>query len=239
MTPAQLARKRANDREAQRAIRARTKEHIERLERELEQYKKLYSTDDRIQELAKRIDALESENKTLREQATQNGLPVPTTPAGSTSFHHGKDDTRRASRPPADATTLSRSQPADRRAVYEQGLQSMHNAAINGRSNPYGHTVRASSDPYANGYTHITTPQGMPTPEATEPWSAPMSVTMPSTVSSPASCGPAEDYRYMPTPVSAPLIDPSSLPPTSVPFQNQDVEYDSVDSGGKKRHDHR
>lgn len=107
----------------------------------------------------------------------------------------------------------------------------MHNAAINGRSNPYGHTVRASSDPYANGYTHIATPQGMPTPEATEPWSAPMSVTMPSTVSSPASCGPAEDYRYMPTPVSAPLIDPSSLPPTSVPFQNQDVEYDSVDSG--------
>lgn len=90
LTPAQLARKRANDREAQRAIRARTKEHIERLERELEQYKKLYSTDDRIQELAKRIDALESENKTLREQAAQNGLPVPTTPAGSTSFHHGK-----------------------------------------------------------------------------------------------------------------------------------------------------
>lgn len=114
----------------------------------------------------------------------------------------------------------------------------MHNAAINGRSNPYGHTVRASSDPYANGYTHIATPQGMPTPEATEPWSAPMSVTMPSTVSSPASCGPAEDYRYMPTPVSAPLIDPSSLPPTSVPFQNQDVEYDSVDSG-KNRLNHR
>lgn len=112
----------------------------------------------------------------------------------------------------------------------------MHNAAINGRSNPYGHTVRASSDPYANGYTHITTPQGMPTPEATEPWSAPMSVTLPSTVSSPASCGPAEDYRYMPTPVSAPLIDPSSLPPTSVPFQNQDVEYDGVDSGKNRLH---
>lgn len=98
LTPAQLARKRANDREAQRAIRARTKEHIERLERELEQYKKLYSTDDRIQELAKRIDALESENKTLREQAAQNGLPVPTTPAGSTSFHHGKTPRENATR---------------------------------------------------------------------------------------------------------------------------------------------
>ncbi|KAH7248379.1 hypothetical protein B0J15DRAFT_400930 [Fusarium solani] len=30
LTPSQLARKGANDREAQRAIRARTKEHIER-----------------------------------------------------------------------------------------------------------------------------------------------------------------------------------------------------------------
>lgn len=32
LTPAQLSRKRANDREAQRAIRQRTKEHIEKLE---------------------------------------------------------------------------------------------------------------------------------------------------------------------------------------------------------------
>lgn len=35
LTPAQLSRKRANDREAQRAIRARTKENTERLEREV------------------------------------------------------------------------------------------------------------------------------------------------------------------------------------------------------------
>lgn len=35
LTPQQLARKRANDREAQRAIRQRTKEHIERLEKEV------------------------------------------------------------------------------------------------------------------------------------------------------------------------------------------------------------
>ena len=35
LTPAQLERKRANDREAQRAIRARTKHHIDRLEKEL------------------------------------------------------------------------------------------------------------------------------------------------------------------------------------------------------------
>ncbi|KAH7169631.1 uncharacterized protein B0J16DRAFT_49229, partial [Fusarium flagelliforme] len=39
LTPEQLARKRANDREAQRTIRIRTKEHIERLERELAELK--------------------------------------------------------------------------------------------------------------------------------------------------------------------------------------------------------
>ncbi|KAH7235316.1 hypothetical protein BKA59DRAFT_495917 [Fusarium tricinctum] len=39
LTPKQLARKRANDREAQRAIRIHTKEYIERLERELAELK--------------------------------------------------------------------------------------------------------------------------------------------------------------------------------------------------------
>ena len=39
MTPAQLARKRANDREAHRAIRARTRERLERLEQEVEELK--------------------------------------------------------------------------------------------------------------------------------------------------------------------------------------------------------
>lgn len=39
LTPEQLARKRANDREAQRAIRQRTKEHIDNLEREIQELK--------------------------------------------------------------------------------------------------------------------------------------------------------------------------------------------------------
>ncbi|EWY91842.1 hypothetical protein FOYG_08796 [Fusarium oxysporum NRRL 32931] len=67
LTPSQLARKRANDREAQRAIRARTKEHIDRLERELEDLKSKQSRDQTVQELLRRNQALEEELMRLKE----------------------------------------------------------------------------------------------------------------------------------------------------------------------------
>ncbi|KAK3994667.1 hypothetical protein QBC44DRAFT_367509 [Cladorrhinum sp. PSN332] len=66
LTPSQLARKRANDREAQRAIRARTKEHIERLERELAEFK-TNKTNDEWQRLIRRNKELENELTMLRE----------------------------------------------------------------------------------------------------------------------------------------------------------------------------
>ncbi|KAH8878624.1 hypothetical protein GQ53DRAFT_673750 [Thozetella sp. PMI_491] len=77
LTPSQLARKRANDREAQRAIRARTKEHIERLERELEELKSRHSRDETVQELLKRNKALERELVALRESLGIHGRPYP------------------------------------------------------------------------------------------------------------------------------------------------------------------
>jgi cell division protein FtsB len=56
-----LNRKRANDREAQRAIRARTKEHIEKLEQEVKELKdKHYGAD--------LVRSLSHENQQLREQ---------------------------------------------------------------------------------------------------------------------------------------------------------------------------
>ncbi|KAK7419807.1 hypothetical protein QQZ08_010695 [Neonectria magnoliae] len=67
LTPSQLARKRANDREAQRAIRARTKEHIERLERELDDLKGKQNRDQTVQELLRRNKALEDELTRLKE----------------------------------------------------------------------------------------------------------------------------------------------------------------------------
>lgn len=69
LTPSQLARKRANDREAQRAIRARTKEHIENLEREIEELRSQQSRDQTIQALLRRNKALEDELHQLRKSA--------------------------------------------------------------------------------------------------------------------------------------------------------------------------
>ena len=73
LTPAQLARKRANDREAQRAIRARTKENTERLERELANMTHNFENAKReIQDRDKLITGLQAANTSL--QATVASL---------------------------------------------------------------------------------------------------------------------------------------------------------------------
>ncbi|WKT53747.1 hypothetical protein QSH57_004331 [Fusarium oxysporum f. sp. vasinfectum] len=67
LTPARLARKRANDREAQRAIRARTKERIERLEREVAELRSKQGHDQTVQELLCHNKAIEKELIRLKE----------------------------------------------------------------------------------------------------------------------------------------------------------------------------
>lgn len=70
LSAAQLERKRANDREAQRAIRQRTKEHIEKLEKRIEE---LQVSGDR-DELIKRVKELEEENAFLRSKMDHGGM---------------------------------------------------------------------------------------------------------------------------------------------------------------------
>ncbi|KAH7120104.1 hypothetical protein B0J13DRAFT_680741 [Dactylonectria estremocensis] len=65
LTPSQLARKRANDREAQRALRARNKDYVKTLERELEGLKSRFQT---LEELLRRKMALEDELLRLKEE---------------------------------------------------------------------------------------------------------------------------------------------------------------------------
>lgn len=72
LTPSQLERKRANDREAQRAIRARTKEHIDRLEREITDLKSSLNRDRTVQELLQKNRALEEELYRLKESMRQS-----------------------------------------------------------------------------------------------------------------------------------------------------------------------
>ncbi|KAI0535076.1 hypothetical protein GGR58DRAFT_24681 [Xylaria digitata] len=89
LTPSQLARKRANDREAQRAIRARTKEHIENLEREIDELRSQHSRDQTVQDLLGRNRALEEEIRRLRESLgirhAGHGVPYPNSYNGSGS----------------------------------------------------------------------------------------------------------------------------------------------------------
>ncbi|KAG5656056.1 hypothetical protein KAF25_001626 [Fusarium avenaceum] len=72
MTPEKLAQKRASDREAQRKIRARTKEYIDRLEKEIEQLKSQKCRDQKwrdctIQSLLRRNEAMEKELVELKQ----------------------------------------------------------------------------------------------------------------------------------------------------------------------------
>ncbi|KAK5628941.1 hypothetical protein RRF57_004657 [Xylaria bambusicola] len=88
LTPSQLARKRANDREAQRAIRARTKEHIENLEREIDELRSQQSRDQTVRDLLGRNKALEEEVRRLRESLgirAGHNVPYPSSYAGSNS----------------------------------------------------------------------------------------------------------------------------------------------------------
>ncbi|THV50863.1 hypothetical protein BGAL_0133g00210 [Botrytis galanthina] len=71
LSPAQLARKRANDREAQRNIRLRTKEHIERLEARIEELTCGRESGGELEEVRKRNEELEREVRQLTESLTQ------------------------------------------------------------------------------------------------------------------------------------------------------------------------
>lgn len=66
LTPDQLARKRANDREAQRSIRQRTKTHIEELERRIQDLSAEHD-EKNIEELQRRNAELEEELRQLKE----------------------------------------------------------------------------------------------------------------------------------------------------------------------------
>lgn len=65
LTAEQLERKRANDREAQRTIRARTKEHIENLEHQVAE---LSAKGQQVDRVLERNAMLESEIAHLRQQ---------------------------------------------------------------------------------------------------------------------------------------------------------------------------
>ncbi|KAF2737127.1 hypothetical protein EJ04DRAFT_561773 [Polyplosphaeria fusca] len=87
LTSAQLERKRANDREAQRAIRQRTKDHIETLERQVRDLTAQLDTNSsaKLMELMRRNEELEQENAVLRTRLSHavTALGVPDQSGGN------------------------------------------------------------------------------------------------------------------------------------------------------------
>lgn len=67
LTPEQLAKKRANDREAQRAIRERTKQQIEALERRIQELTAQQPYQE-LQAVIRQKDAIQAENEEIRRR---------------------------------------------------------------------------------------------------------------------------------------------------------------------------
>ncbi|KAK3349466.1 hypothetical protein B0T25DRAFT_244015 [Lasiosphaeria hispida] len=214
LTPSQLARKRANDREAQRAIRARTKEHIERLERELEELKGRHSRDEVVQTLMRKNKLLERELAALKESFGIQGRPYP-----APGMYMGN-----MREPPFRVLTL-----AD--LGYDvDGLQ------------PAGSGVSSRASSFGNNSTDYAAVSGfgpsyLPTPEPCESWPSvvPVSaISVPSVVSSPcSSTGHPEDYvpGYIPTSVPASMMGGAVIPPTAISCLDETkVEYEDIDT---------
>lgn len=229
LSNAQLLRKRANDREAQRAIRARTKEKIARLEQDktvLEERVRLLeslSHDEMVQRLMTRIRGLEQENGNLKRENDylQRLHPSQGMSQGMLLSGMALNDLPMY---PSDSSSRASSSFCPEPVDY---------------SNP------ARSVPP----THMSTPH-MPTPQSSESWEddvlAP-TFSRPSTVPSPALTGaPGDDIRWDYVPTSQPAVSTSqpatlvaaeSLPgPMILPGLEDNRERDSstappVDSG--------
>ena len=92
LTAAQLERKRANDREAQRAIRQRTKDHIENLERQIAELRaqqdNLAHSSTKFLELMRRNEELENENTLLRTRLSHAVAALGVSDCNAGKFTH-------------------------------------------------------------------------------------------------------------------------------------------------------
>lgn len=87
LSAAQLERKRANDREAQRAIRQRTKDHIDSLERNVNELRASQDASEKMVAVTQqRNRELEDENAYLRAKLGESGYPISIPAADSKSY---------------------------------------------------------------------------------------------------------------------------------------------------------
>lgn len=216
MTPSQLARKRANDREAQRAIRARTKEHIERLERELEDLKSKQSRDQTVQELLRRNKALEDELMRLRENMG----------VGMTSSPYSAPGGESPQEMPLITLAAVSNTPA---LVFDDNLSTGSGAIPSPRTSPFPSGDYNSLPEYNQQYVHM--------PNNCESWANTIPVSVPSNVSSPSSSANTDEFSagYIPTSVPASMLPSSNTSNTSVNglgSKEVKMEYEELDHHG-------
>ncbi|EXK24180.1 hypothetical protein FOMG_19082 [Fusarium oxysporum f. sp. melonis 26406] len=174
LTPAQRARKRANDREAQRVIRARTKEHIERLESELAVLKSKQSRDQIVQGLLRRNKAIEKELTRL-EQIMRMSI--------TSSSYSAPGLTLRQLSLPEELLTPS---------VYDGNLSTDSDAIDSPHGSPFSGDYNSLPD-YSQQY--------VPLSNNCESLASTVSCPIPSSVSTPSS---SADYSAGYIPTSAP-----------------------------------
>ncbi|PHH81984.1 hypothetical protein CDD82_7369 [Ophiocordyceps australis] len=216
LTPSQLARKRANDREAQRAIRARTKEHIERLERELEELRSSHSRDRTVQELLRRNRALEDELRRIKDNLGPSLTSSPySTPAGTDYFTStGRDSILCQS-------SLQRLTPCP--SVYDDNLSVTSSGAMpSPQMSPMPSGAEYTSVPDYSHQAYVALPKNC------ESWASSLPASgIPSSVPSPCSSVNADEYgtnsAYIPTSM------PASMMPHGAGSLTKDVKIDFDD----------
>jgi hypothetical protein len=110
-------------------------------------------------------------------------------------------------------------------AVYDDSMSAISGAMSSPRTSPFASSADYNVQEFGPSYMSML--------DGREPWTPNMAVSVPSTVSSPSSCGNPDEYgAYIPTSVPASMIDGmSSTAATRLNGKDVKMEYDDVDSG--------
>ncbi|KYK57336.1 hypothetical protein DCS_04345 [Drechmeria coniospora] len=216
LTPQQLARKRANDREAQRAIRARTKDHIEKLEQELEELRSLQSRDKTVQDLLRRNKALEDEVRHLKENM---GISLTSSP------YSAPTGTAAAAVVDAYAVCQSLRRLTPCPSVYDDNISATSSGGA--IPSPQMSPLPTGAD-YGQALPDYSQPQYVPLSNSSDAWSGLPSATIPSSVPSPS---PSANDEFGNTANYIPTSMPTSMLPHGA-AKDVKMEFEDMQSMG-------
>ncbi|KAJ4333698.1 hypothetical protein N0V87_007454 [Didymella glomerata] len=190
LTAAQLERKRANDREAQRAIRQRTKDHIESLERQVRdlQTQLESSSSSKMIDIMRRNDELEQENAMLRARMGHGPSTLAVPEHNTAGAPSPSDRIQMLSQPRRSSTGTARSVhsvPEIATPASQAGHWQTQHSYAHHVSSPHGeapapmdvssshHDARWSPHPSSHPQHHAVSMAEHPSVHAVEPYPSP------------------------------------------------------------------